>query len=284
MGTEQMSGRQGSDGRRAASDRDAIRSREALTRSREARQIGWRRPLRVRLDGADLVFEWSAEQLAMARPGTLAWWEWREQRHLVMSSPLARPPGTAPTGVFVYPSPEMLTKFGRLADAQDEQIRAFAERYGSLQEQMPARSEWGSPAGYPLLPDRQPLAFWRAMSASFAGAFSLVGRRRTRAEAEQLAWIVNGHLWQAGVEDFLTYDDRGTARYLHSSGGLYGGLAVELLALAADVGTRLCQGTCGAPLGKGGKKYCADCRDSVGKARRQQKYRDAQKEKHSPGN
>jgi hypothetical protein len=54
-----------------------------------------------------------------------------------------------------------------------------------------------------------------------------------------MMWWVNGHLGASGVTDFLTFVE-GRPRILHGSGGLYGGMAVELLAAVAGGGIKLC--------------------------------------------
>ena len=243
--------------------------------------VGWRRPKRVRLEGEELAFEWSDDQLFHARAwtagrvGPLAWWEWRERRGFLMT--LGMPD--------VYPSRALLIRFAGLADAPAEKIRAFADRFGALQEQISRRSEWQAhqlgpdfalqPSAWqapPLLPDRQPVTYWQLISRSFARALRLAANPRTPSEENDLTWLVNGHLWQAGVEDFLTFVE-GQPRILHSAGGLYGGLAVELLSAVARVGLRLCVG-CGTPLEKGGRRYCEACRASgVPERNRQTQWR-----------
>jgi hypothetical protein len=215
--------------------------------------VGWRRPRRVRLESDELVFEWFDDQvihanaLDVTRVRPLAWREWRDARGRLMTQGIAD----------VYPSRAMLIRFARLSDAPAERIRAFADHFGALQEQVSDRPEWQTP---PLLPDRQGLSYWRLISGLFSRALSLAANPRTPRNEIDLSWLVNGHLWQAGVEDFLAFVD-GQPRILHSAGGLYGGLAVELLSAVAKVGLRLCVG-CGSPLEKGGRRYCAACRNS----------------------
>jgi len=162
----------------------------------------------------------------------------------------------------VYPSRALLIRFAGLADAPAEKIRAFAERFGALQEQISRRPSWQTeqlgpdfallPVAWqapPLLADRQPISYWRLISGSLARALRRAANPATLSGENDLTWLVNGHLWQAGVEDFLTFVN-GQPRILHSAGGLYGGLAVELLSAVAQAGLRLCVG-CGAPLEKG---------------------------------
>lgn len=169
----------------------------------------------------------------------------------------------------VYPSRAMLIRFASLADAPAEKILGFAAKFGALQEQVSSRPEWSVP---PLLPDRQDLAYWRLISGQFAKALRLATNPRTTQDEFDLSWLVNGHVWQAGVEDFLAFVD-GQPRILHSAGGLYGGLAVELMSAVARVGLRLCVG-CGSPVEKGGRRYCASCRaDGVPARNRQTQWR-----------
>jgi hypothetical protein len=240
-----------------------------LDEGRPPATVGWRRPKRVRLEGEELVFEWSDDQLFHARAfmvgrvNPLAWWEWRETRGFLMT--LGIPD--------VYPTRALLIRFAALAEQPDEKIRAFAERFGALQEPvsreaqsptpvlgpdfMPQRPVWAPP---PVLPDRQTLVFWRRTSLQFSRALLLAAKPQGERDLNEITWLVNGHFWQAAVEDFLAFEN-GQPRILHSAGGLYGGLAVELLSAVARVGLRLCVG-CGSPLEKGGRRYCAACRDS----------------------
>jgi hypothetical protein len=236
-----------------------------LDEERPPATVGWRRPKRVRLEGDGLVFEWWDDQLwhanalNAARIGSLSWREWRDTRGRLMTQGVAD----------VYPNRAMLIRFAGLSDAPAEKIRAFADRFGALQEQVSNRPEWQMP---PLLPDRQELSYWRSISGSFARALRLAANPRTPRDEIDLSWLVNGHLWQAGVEDFLAFID-GQPRILHSAGGLYGGLAVEMLSAVARVGLRLCVG-CGSPLEKGGRRYCVTCRaDGVPARNRQTQWR-----------
>jgi predicted nucleic acid-binding Zn ribbon protein len=236
-----------------------------LDEGRPPATVGWRRPKRVRLEGEELVFEWPddlvlhAHAQAAARLEPYPWWEWREHRGFLMTFGVAD----------VYPSRAMLLRFAGLKDAPDEKIRAFAERFGALQEQIVRVPDWPAP---PLLPDRQPVRYWRLISSHFSRALVLAAKARTPREENEITWQVNGHLWQAGIEDFLMFVD-GQPRILHSAGGLYGGLAVELLSAVARVGLRLCVG-CGAPIEKGGRRYCEECRASgVPERNRQTQWR-----------
>lgn len=236
--------------------------------------VGWRRPKRVRLEGEELVFEWPdelvfhARAVAAARLEPYRWWEWREQRGFLMTFGMQD----------VYPNRAMLIRFAGLSDAPAEKIRLFAERFGALQEQVVRVSDWPAP---PLLPDRQPLSHWRLISGSFSRTLALAAKRRTPREENEITWHVNGHLWQAGIEDFLTFVD-GQPRILHSTGGPYGGLAVELLSAVAKVGLRLCVG-CGAPVERGGRRYCAECRaNGVPVRNRQTEFRKRQASKKAP--
>jgi hypothetical protein len=255
-----------------------------LDEGRPPATVGWRRPKRVRLEGEELVFEWSDDQLFHARAWEagqiepLTWWEWRERRGTLMTLGLPD----------VYPSRALLISFTRLVDAPAEKIRAFAERFGALQEQISRESRWDTeqlgPDGRlrkltwrapPLLPQRQPVAYWRLISGHFSRALRLAANPRTSHDENEITWLVNGSLWQAGIEDFLSFVD-GQPRILHSAGGLYGGLAVELLSAVARVGLRLCVG-CGSPLEKGGRRYCATCRaDGVPARNRQTQWRKRQ--------
>lgn len=227
---------------------------------------GWRRPRSVTLEGADLVFDWPDDLLFHARAwqaayvGRLTKDQWRDRRRFLMAFGNAE----------VYSNRALLLRFAQLGDAPAEHIRLFAARNGALQEQVPKDPEWVPPA---LLPDRQALEYWRLISRSFAGALDLAAMlSRTTTQEQELAWRVNGHLFQADVVDFLTFVG-GRPRVLHGSGGLYGGLAVELLAAAARVGLRLCQG-CGGEIEPGGKRFCGACRDTGVPVRlRAQRYR-----------
>jgi hypothetical protein len=247
-------------------DQDAIKWELAgLDEGRPPATVGWRRPRRVRLEGEELVFEWPDDLILHARARAAArlegypWWEWREARGFLMTFGIPD----------VYPSRAMLFRFAGLADAASEKIRTFAEQFGPLQEQVVRVPDWPVP---PLLPDRQPLSYWRLTSDRFSRALVLAANPRTPREENEIAWHVNGNLWQAGVEDFLTFVD-GEPRILHSAGGLYGGLAVELLSAVARVGLRLCVG-CGLPLEKGGRRYCEACRaGGVPERNRQTKWR-----------
>jgi hypothetical protein len=252
-----------------------------LDEGRPPATVGWRRPKRVRLEGDDLAFEWHADQLRyqqafmVGRTRPLAWWQWRESRGFLMT--LGVPD--------VYPTRQMLIRFARLMEEPDEKIRAFAASFGALQEPVsretqaqiplsepdldPGAPVWKPP---PLLPERQPLLFWRRISSHFSRALLLAAKHPTAVEQNDITWLVNSHLWQAGVEDFLAFEN-GQPRILHSAGGLYGGLAVELLSAIARVGLRMCAG-CGDPLEKGGRKYCLSCRaDGVPERNRQAQWR-----------
>jgi hypothetical protein len=236
-----------------------------LDEARPPATVGWRRPRRVGLERDELVFEWWDDQVLHANGvdatqlGPRPWREWRDLRGRLMTQGIAD----------VYPSRAMLIRFAGLADAPAERIRAFADHFGALQEQVSSRPEWQAP---PALPDRQALGYWRQISGSFARALRFAANPRSPREEATLSWLVNGHLWQAGVEDFLAFID-GQPRILHSTGGLYGGLAVELLSAVARVGLRLCVG-CGAPVEKGGRRYCEACRASgVPERNRQAQWR-----------
>jgi hypothetical protein len=227
---------------------------------------GWRRPRSVTLDGDDLVFDWwedmrfHARSWRPGRVGTLPYDQWRDARRFLMSFGIAE----------VYPSRALLLRFAQLAEAPAERIRLYAAKCGALQEQVSDDPAWTPP---PLLPDRQPLAYWRGISRSFARALDLAALPgRTLDQEANLLWLVNGHLFQSAVVDFLTFEG-GRPRVLHGSGGLYGGLAVELLAAVAKVGLRLCEG-CGGEVESGGKRFCHACRDiGVPVRLRGQRYR-----------
>jgi hypothetical protein len=241
-----------------------------LDEDRPSATTGWRRPRLVSVEGDDLVFEWWPDQVFLAsdwsarQNGPPAWLRWRDQRGYLMT--LGSPD--------VYPSRKLLTTFAQLADAPTERIRQFAGRHGALQEQVREVSDWSPP---PLLPDRQPLGYWRLMSRLFARALDLAALpTRTSTQDNQLLQLVNGHLFQAGVVDFLTFQG-GHPRVLHSAGGLYGGLAVELLSATARVGLRLCE-ACGLEVEPGGRRFCRSCRDLGVPARlRQERFRAAHK-------
>jgi hypothetical protein len=226
---------------------------------------GWRRPTAAMLEGGDLVFEWPEELTFHARAwtagrvGPLAWDQWRDIRRSLMS--MGDPD--------VFPSRAMLFRFAQLAGASDERIRLFATKYGPLQEQVTIQ-DWSAP---PFLPDRQSLAYWRGLSASFARALDFAAKPvRTLMDDQNLAYLVNGHLWQSAAVDFLAIE-AGRPRVLRASGGLYGGLAVELLSAVARVGLRLCEG-CGGEVEPGGRRYCRSCRDlGVPAKHRQGRYR-----------
>ena len=224
---------------------------------------GWRRPRSVHIDGDELVFEWPAELVMRAGgngAGAQPYDRWRDKRRSLMS-----------TGdPDVYPGRAMLLRFAQLEAAPAERIRLFAARNGALQEQVSDDPAWAVP---PLLPDRQPLGYWRGLSRSFGRALNLAALPvRSTTDEANLMWWVNGHLFQSGVVDFLTFE-RGRPRILHGSGGLYGGLAVELLAAVAKVGLRLCAG-CGGEVEPRGRRFCRACRDTgVPDRLRQQRYR-----------
>jgi hypothetical protein len=226
---------------------------------------GWRRPRSVELDGDDLVFRWPSDLELHAR-GQYAsdprapYEQWRDRRRFLMS--LGDPD--------VYPSRALLLRFAQLENATPERIRLFAARNGALQEQVSADPAWVTP---PLLPDRQALTYWRGISRSFRRALDLAARpARTVPDEANLMWWVNGHLGSSAVTDFLTFVE-GRPRILHGSGGLYGGMAVELLATVARVGLKLCSG-CGGEVEPGGRRFCRACRDSGVPVRlRQQRYR-----------
>jgi len=240
--------------------------------------VGWRRPSRVRLEGNELVFDWpvllpaTAQAWTAAQVGPLPWGEWREQRQLLMT--MENPQGKTGPGLTarldrceVYPTVEMLKGFAGLGDADDQTIRAFAAQYGALQE------AFSEPAPS-VLPARQTLDFWRGVSRDFAEALRVSRAVRTARASRDLAWTVNRHLLLAGVEEFLSFGKDGHPRLLRSSGGLYGGLAVELLLSVAGCGSRLCGG-CGATLPKGGRRFCGDCRgNGTAAAIRQRRWRE----------
>jgi len=236
-----------------------------LDEGRPPATVGWRRPKRVRLEGDELVFEWPDDLVLHARARMAArlenypWWEWREARGFLMTFGIPD----------VFPSRTMLIRFAGLGEAPAEKIRAFAEHFGALQEQIARLPDWPVP---PLLPARQPLRYWRLISGHFSRALVLASNSRTPSQENEITWLVNGSLWQAGVEDFLMFTD-GQPRVLHSAGGLYGGLAVELLSAVARVGLKMCSG-CGDPLDKGARKYCPRCRaDGVPERNRQAQWR-----------
>lgn len=226
---------------------------------------GWRRPRSVVLDGDDLVFRWPSDLDLRTRawygPDPRAQYEqWRDKRRFLMSF------GESD----IYPSRAMLLRFAQLEDAPAERIRLFAARNGALQEQVSADPGWVVP---PLLPDRQPISYWRGISRSFRRALDLAARSvRTQPDEANLIWLVNGHLGASGVTDFLTFVE-GRPRILHGSGGLYGGMAVELLAAVAGGAIKLCSG-CGGEVEPGGRLFCRVCRDTGVPVRlRQQRHR-----------
>jgi hypothetical protein len=225
---------------------------------------GWRRPRSVDLDGDDLAFRWPSDLELHARgqyasDARAAYEQWRDKRRFLMS-----------LGADVYPSRATLLRFAQLENATPERIRVFAARNGALQEQVSADPGWVTP---PLLPDRQALSYWRGISRSFRRALDLAARpARTVIDEGNLMWWVNGHLGASGVTDFLTFVE-GQPRILHGSGGLYGGMAVELLAAVAGAAIKLCAG-CGGQVEPGGRRFCRACRDTGVPVRlRQRRYR-----------
>jgi hypothetical protein len=226
---------------------------------------GWRRPRSVVLDGDDLVFRWPSDlelyaQVHYAPDPRAPYEQWRDKRRFLMS--LGEPD--------IYPSRAILLRFAQLENAAPERIRLFASRYGALQEQVSPDPAWVVP---PLLPDRQALSYWRGVTRSFRSALDLAARSvRTVPDEANLMWWVNGHLGASGVTDFLTFVE-GRPRILHGSGGLYGGMAVELLAAVAGAVIKLCTG-CGGQVEPGGRLFCQACRDDGVPVRlRQRRYR-----------
>jgi hypothetical protein len=207
------------------------------------------------LDGDDLVFEWPPDMvhdaelwLPYLEPSRLTWDAWREARRIFMTSGL--------DNIDVSRSRAMLLRFAQLRDARPELVRRFASSYGALQEWFNVED----PTVPPLLPQRQSLGFWRSMSRSFAEVLDLAARSpREDLVHESIALRVNRHLSDSGVTVYLEVDERHRFRVYQASGGLYGGLAIELLSTVARVGLRLCR-SCGGEVEPGGRIYCSSCR------------------------
>jgi hypothetical protein len=234
----------------------------------------WSRPQSVDLEGDDLVFVWPRSTVRMAELATDAppsrWREWLRVRRWLMTRGEDK----------VYPSRSMLIGFAKLKDASPAKVRLFASNFGALQESLrEARKE----PSLPLLPVRQPLGMWRDLAGEFTRGLHLAAKQeRTDREDFELSSLVNRHLEEAQIELRLVWSrergrGRGRPRVEYYTGGLYGGLTIELLSAVATVGLKLCRG-CGSELQKGEKVYCPECRASGLPARtRQSELRERRK-------
>jgi hypothetical protein len=221
---------------------------------------GWRRPKAVSLERDELVFEWPDDVVAHAK--TLAssvqpfpggkWDRWRHHRRQLMC--FGDPD--------VYPGRPMLFRFAKLHEATPSEIRKFAATYGAIEESMiNGRMAWPPHDGREpsLLPDRQFLRDWSWTSTVYDRALNLAALPSSDKRDEELSDWVSLLLDSAGVVQFLSFEG-GHARVRHASGGLEGGLAVELLATVAKQGLRRCD-ECGGEIEPRGRRYCRSCRD-----------------------
>jgi len=234
----------------------------------------WNRPQSVELDGDDLVFVWSPSTVRMAELAAdvplSRWREWLKVRRRLMTRGDDK----------VYPSRSMLIGFAKLNDASPAQVRRFAANYGALQETLHQAME---ESVLHLLPLRQPLAMWRDLAGEFARGLDLAAKQaRTDPEEFELSSLVNRHLSEAQIELRLVRD-RGRPRVEYYTGGLYGGLTIELLSAVATVGLKLCRG-CRSELHKGEKVYCPECQAAgIPGKNRQSAFRERKKRETMTG-
>jgi hypothetical protein len=199
-------------------------------------------------------------------------WTWYPQMEERMERDMLRPPDLQ-----VVPA-RLCFDFAELAHASDEQIAAFAERWGPLNLELRAEEAIGGWRRYAVLADAL-LRFsaeqavggpgddqdWRTICESTAAGELPRNRRNTRQQTEMVVFVVNAWFAEARGHRILNAVD-GVPNIRPAASNLFGILITQIAhAIARTDQMAVCAGCKKTflpkrPLSRGSRQYCSRCR------------------------